>query len=256
MEIIIDDIKINYIDEGIGQNILLLHGWGANIETMLPIFNILKSKCRVVALDMPGFGNSDNPKRPWNSFDYANFIVKFIKKLELNDIILFGHSHGGRVSVIISAENQNLIKKLILIDSAGIKPKRRFMYYFKIYKYKLLKRLYKLIYHADSIKLEKFYKKYGSTDYKNSTGVMRETIVKVLNDNIEPLLEKIDVPTLIIWGENDIDTPIYMAKIFQRKIKNSGLVVLENSKHFSYVDCYGKFKLVIESFLRDDYYKI
>ncbi|NLZ45085.1 MAG: alpha/beta hydrolase, partial [Clostridiales bacterium] len=123
MKIDIDGLNINYIDEGDGKIVLLLHGWGASIQTMMPIFNILKDRFRVIIVDLPGFGESDTPLEPWNSYDYAKCINNFLEKLNINELILFGHSHGGRISIIISS-NYNFVKKLILIDSAGIIPKR------------------------------------------------------------------------------------------------------------------------------------
>lgn len=254
MHIVIDGIKINYIDEGCGTDVLLLHGWGANLKTMQPIFDILKNRCRVVALDLPGFGESDMPFVPWNSYDYADIVKKFIDALSLKDIVLFGHSHGGRVSIILSSTYQNLIKKLILIDSAGIIPKRTLKYYYRIYKYKLFKKFYLLLHKNNQYKLDDFYKKFGSEDYKNAENeLIRQTLVKVLHDNIESHLTDIKAPTLIIWGEHDIDTPLYMAKKLNEKISESGLVILEGAKHYSYLDNFYKFKLVAEAFLNNDF---
>jgi len=257
MNIIINGLNINYIDEGNGRNVLLLHGWGANIQTMMPIFNILKDKCRVVALDLPGFGESDIPNEPWDSFNYAEFIKIFIDKIGIKDIILFGHSHGGRISIILSSKYDNLIKKLILIDSAGLIPKRHLKYYFKVYSFKFLKLMYTTFAKGDSKdkRLENFYKRFGSVDYKATQGIMRQTMVKVINDNLIDLLSSINAPTLLIWGENDEDTPLYMGKLMEERIKDSGLIVLKGAGHFSYVDCYEQFKAVIIVFLKEDFNK-
>lgn len=257
MQINIDGLNINYIDEGIGRNVLLLHGWGANVQTMMPIFNILKDKLRVIALDLPGFGESDIPEKPWNSYNYAEFVKNFIDKIGIKDIILFGHSHGGRISIILSSKYDNLINKLILIDSAGLIPKRPLKYYFKVYSFKFLKFMYTTFAIGDSkdIKLENFYKKFGSVDYRASQGIMRQTMVKVINDNLIDLLSSINAPTLLIWGEIDEDTPLYMGKLMEERIKDSGLIVLKGAGHFSYVDCYEQFKAVIMVFLKDDFNK-
>lgn len=254
MQVKVDGLNINYIDEGAGSNVLLLHGWGGSIQTMKPIANILSEKCRVITLDLPGFGESDIPKEPWNSYEYAECIKKFIELLDLKDLIVFGHSHGGRISIILSSQ-YNFVKKLILIDSAGIIPKRKLNYYFKVYSFKLLKKGYMLVNRGDSreAKLEKFYKKYGSTDYKESNGIMRQTMVKVINDNLVGLLSSIKVPTLLIWGEKDEDTPVYMGQIMEEKIKDSGLIVLKGAGHYSYIDCYDQFKAVINVFLKDEF---
>lgn len=253
MHINIDGININYIDEGTGNTVLLLHGWGGSIQTMKPIANILKEGCRVITLDLPGFGESSIPERAWNSYDYAECIKKFIDELGLDSIVLFGHSHGGRVSIILSSK-YNIVKKLILIDSAGIIPIRKLKYYIKVYSFKLLKKLYTVFSIGNKEeKLEKFYKKYGSTDYKESQGVMRQTMVKVINDNLVDLLPNINVPTLLIWGENDQDTPVYMGKIMEDKIHDSGLIILKDAGHYSYIDCYEQFKAVIKVFLKDEF---
>jgi pimeloyl-ACP methyl ester carboxylesterase len=254
MHIIIDGLRLNYIDEGKGSTVLLLHGWGGSIQTMKPIANILKDKCRVISLDLPGFGESDQPEKPWNSYDYSQCIKKFIDSLGLNDIVLFGHSHGGRISIILSSK-YNFVKKLILIDSAGIIPKRKLKYYIKVYSFKLLKSIYIMFSKRDNRekKLEEFYKKFGSADYKESQGVMRQTMVKVINDNLVELLPAIKAPTLLIWGENDEDTPLYMGKLMEEKISDSGLIILKGAGHYSYIDCYDQFKAVINVFLKDEF---
>lgn len=253
MEIHVDGLKVNYTDEGQGSPALLLHGWGGSIQTMLPVLNVLKDKMRVVALDLPGFGRSDSPKESWNSYDYAEFVLKFIEKLDMTKIVLFGHSHGGRIAIILSGMHEELVSKLILIDSAGIIPKRSIKYYFKVYSFKLLKTMYTTFMKEDTKekKLEKFYKKFGSEDYKASEGVMRQTMVKVINDNLVGLLPAIKAPTLLIWGENDEDTPLYMGRMMESKIKDSGLIVLKGAGHYSYVDCFEQFKAVITVFLKE-----
>lgn len=250
MFINVDDLNINYIDEGVGEVVLLLHGWGANIDTMQPIINFLKDKYRVLALDLPGFGLSDTPSSAWDSFNYADIVKKFIDKLELKEISLIGHSHGGRVSIILSSKYKDMVKKLVLIDSAGIISKKNIKYYYKIYKYKLLKKIYFFIHKNNEFKLEEFYRKFGSQDYKNANNaIMRQTLVKVLHDNIEKHLGIIKAPTLIIWGENDTDTPIYMAEKLNKKIPDSALIVLEQAGHYSYLDNFYKFSLILHSFL-------
>jgi pimeloyl-ACP methyl ester carboxylesterase len=254
MHIDVDGLKINYIDEGKGSNVLLLHGWGGSIQTMMPVFNILKDKCRVVTLDLPGHGESSMPGKPWNSYDFAEMIKKFIELIGMKDIILFGHSHGGRIAIILSSKFTDIVKKLVLIDSAGLIAKRSMKYYWKVYSFKTLKKIYTFFVRGESKeqKLEKFYRRFGSTDYRESQGIMRQTMVKVINDNLKDLLNGIKAPTLLVWGENDGDTPLYMGKIMEEEIKDSGLVVLKGAGHYSYVDCYDQFRAVILVFLKED----
>ncbi len=253
MIIDIDGLNINYIDEGAGNHVLLLHGWGGSIQTMMPIFNILKGKFRVVSVDLPGFGSSSIPEEPWNSDDYAECIHKVIEKLDLKDLILFGHSHGGRISIIL-ASKYDFVRKLVLIDSAGILAKRKAKYYIKVYCFKIFKRIFMTLPAKNKReKLDKFYKKFGSQDYRDSDGVMRQTMVKVINDNLFDLLKLIKAPSLLIWGENDEDTPLYMGQIMEKEIPDSGLVLLKGAGHYSYVDNYDQFRAVINVFLKDDF---
>lgn len=247
----IDGIKINYIIEGEGKPIMVLHGWGANIDTVLPIVNILKDRYKVYALDLPGFGKSDIPKDVFDSFDYAKTLKKFMEEEGIEKADFIGHSFGGKISIIFGSKYKEMVNRIVLIDSAGLIPKRGAKYYIRVYSFKSLRFIYKNLFfwlnHED--KMEKFYKKFGSTDYKNADGVIRRILVKVVNENLQPLLKEIKAPTLLIWGEDDDATPLYMAKIMEKEIPNSGLVVLRGG-HYSYIDDYYKFKAVLKEFFK------
>jgi pimeloyl-ACP methyl ester carboxylesterase len=251
MIIEIDGLKINYIQEGTGQDVLLLHGWGCSIETMKPIMNILKYNFKVTSIDLPGFGESTVPSRAFDSYDYADIVKKFIDKMAMENIILFGHSHGGRISIILSSKYHSLIEKVILIDSSGIIPKRAFKYYAKVYGFKLMKKIYLALSFGENKqeKLERFYQKHGSVDYKEAHGIMRQTMVKVVNDDLKHLLKNIKASVLLVWGENDEATPLYMGKIMEQEIADSGLVIIKGAGHYSYVDDIHTFKMIINSFL-------
>lgn len=251
MKIIIDNKELSYIDEGCGDDtVVLLHGWGANKETMVPISNLIKDRYRVVLLDLPGFGESEEPEKVYDSFNYAKIVLKFLEKLEIEKAIFIGHSFGGKISSIIASKHPDLVEKLILIDSAGLIPKRGLDYYISVYRYKLGKWIYKNInFKNKEKKLKEFQEKYGSDDYKDSSGIMRKILVTVVNENIKPLLKDIKAETLLIWGENDDATPLYMGETFEKEIPESGLVILKDSGHFSYIDDYGTFSAVINSFL-------
>ncbi|HEY8361999.1 MAG TPA: alpha/beta hydrolase [Tissierellaceae bacterium] len=250
----IDGISLNYIVEGSGKDVLVIHGWGANINTIMPIVNILKDKFRVHAIDLPGFGLSSQPKEVINSFQYAEIIKKYIDKMGIDKITLIGHSFGGKLSIILGSKYPELVEKIVLIDSAGLIPKRGPKYYIKVYSFKTLKLLYKNLFFwiKDDEKLEKLYKKFGSTDYKEASGVMRKILVTVVNENLFPLLNKIKAPTLLIWGENDTATPLYMGKIMEKEIKDSGLIVFEGAGHYAYLDDFRRFSIIVRNFLEYD----
>lgn len=243
-------LDINYIVEGEGEPVIVLHGWGANINTVLPIVNILKDRYKVYALDLPGFGESEEPKEPISSFEYAKIVKDFIVDEGIEKASFIGHSFGGKLSIIMGSKYPDMVNKIVLIDSAGLIPKRGIDYYVKVYSFKSLRFIYKNFFFwlKDEKRMEKFYKKFGSTDYRDSSGVMRKILVIVVNENLKDLLKDIKAPTLIIWGDEDTDTPLYMAKTMEKEIKDSGLVVLEGAGHYSYLDDYYTFRAVINAF--------
>lgn len=157
----------------------------------------------------------------------------------MKNVTLVCHSFGGRVGIKLSAKYGYLIKNLILIDSAGIRPKRDFVYYLKIYRHKMLTKL-------------KIRHEAGSNDYKKLRGTIRETFKNVVNEDLSPYLSKIKVKTLIIWGNKDKDTPIYMAKKLNKKISNSRLIVLKGCGHFAYVERHTLFCEIVEKYLADE----
>ncbi|MGB9843310.1 MAG: alpha/beta fold hydrolase [Caldisericia bacterium] len=251
----IDGLKLFYYIEGKGNPIILLHGWGANSDSLLPIFNYLKKNYLTISLDLPGFGKSDIPLNSLNGEDYKNFTLKFIKYLNLKNFVIIGHSFGGRIGIRIAKENLSDLKGLILIDSAGIREKKTKKQKISESIFKLLKNLsIKIIKGEKKDKfLEKLRNIFGSIDYKSQKGVMRETLVKVVNEDLTPFLKDIKVKTLIIWGEKDKELPIRHAYIMNREIQNSKLIVLKNCGHFPYLDNLTKVLNFIESFLVELY---
>lgn len=246
----IKNLKINYITEGKGQPVLVLHGWGANIETIMPIVNILKNTMKVYAIDLPGFGKSDIPIDPIGSFDYAEIVKGFIDKMEIGSISLVGHSYGGKLSIILSANHPEMIIKQVLIDSSGLIPKRSLEYHLRVKSFKILKLIYKALFFwkDEKEKMGKLYKRFGSDDYQNTSGIMRKVFVRVVNEDLKPLLQDIKAPTLLVWGDKDDATPLYMGEIMEKEIEGSGLVVLKGAGHYSYLDEYYTFKKVLEAF--------
>ncbi|MBU9713788.1 alpha/beta fold hydrolase [Evansella tamaricis] len=253
MFISINDMNLHYKMEGEGSPIILLHGWGANIQAFAPVHNHLAKFHRVYTLDLPGFGESQEPPEAWGVEDFTDFLHAFIEKLDIKNPILMGHSNGGRISILYASKYGG-VKKLILVDSAGVKPKRKPSYYFKVYFYKTCKQVLRLPIlnrYRDDI-LSKIKGRVGSTDYKNASGVMQQTMVKVVNEDLQHLMPKISVPTLLIFGENDTATPVSDGKIMERLIPDAGLVVLKNAGHFAYLDQLQQFLVIVDKFLEKD----
>ncbi|HEY5560171.1 MAG TPA: alpha/beta hydrolase [Clostridiaceae bacterium] len=252
MIIIVDNLKINYRISGVGSDVVLLHGWGCSIKHFEVLHDYLEKTFRVTSVDFPGFGESDFPSEPWNMDRYRDFTLKFFKALNIESPILFGHSFGGRVSIKLAEKIP--VKKFILIDSAGIKPKRTIKYYFKVYSYKLVKRILTAPFIKNYTKtiLIKYRGKAGSADYQALNEVMKKSFVNIVNEDLTPLLKTLSAPTLLIWGENDTITPCSDGKIMEEKIPDAGLVILKNVGHFSYLEKSNEFIIIITNFLKKD----
>ncbi|MDY3118805.1 MAG: alpha/beta hydrolase [Peptoniphilus sp.] len=247
----IDGKKIAVVDTRVGKEVaFVLHGWGAAIESVVPIVNSLKDRFRVIAYDSLGHGDSDEPDTVIGGDDYVDLLKKIYDYYGVERAVCVGHSFGGKTLSAFAAIYPEKVDKLVLVDASGVLPKRAFSYYWKVYTFKVLKNLYKLLFFwQDTDKtMARFYKKFGSDDYKAADGIMRKVFVKVVNESTEEYFEKIQAETLLIWGDDDDDTPLYMAKIFEEKIPEAGLVVLKGG-HFSYLDAYGQFDAVLRAFL-------
>lgn len=237
------------------QNIIILPGWGCSVNVYQKIQNHLLKKydCRIYAIDFPGQGLSPPPFSAFGTENYANIIVKFIQNLNIKNPWVLGHSLGGKVALYASAKKLMQPSKLILIDSAGIKSSVTWKKKAKLYAYKIMKFVANLPYLRVKL-LPRFlnYKnKIGSQDYCNANGVMRQTLVKLVNEDWQNLLTEITVPTLLIWGENDEATPLYQAKIMHSFIQNSHLAIIPNAEHFPFLDNFDLFIKHIEEFCNE-----
>ena len=244
-----DGTRLHYTDCGEGQAVLLLHGWGCNAETFKAIRPFLEAHFRVLTVDFAGFGQSDEPKDVWGVEEYTRSIEALAKSEGVEEPILIGHSFGGRVSIVFASRNR--VRKVILVDAAGVKPKRSLNYYRKVYTFKLLKRLLPLLVgktRATEI-IERRRAKAGSSDYSQASPMMRAILSKVVNEDLCHLMPKIKAPTLLFWGERDTATPLADAKRMEQLIPDAGLVTVAGAGHFSFLENTPLFLRVVESFL-------
>ncbi len=254
-DIVLDGLKLHYSDSGNpdGLPIIIMHGWGCNIHTVESIAKTLEPGMRVINVDLPGHGLSEEPKEVWGVEDFTSLIEKFIQKLGLKDVSLLGHSFGGRIGILLSSRNKD-IHKLVLVDAAGIKPKRKPKYYLKVYSYKTLKHLLPFIFgkKLGGQLLDKYRGKAGSADYRNSSPMMRGIMSKCVNEDLKHVMPAISAPTLLIWGEKDTATPLSDAKTMERLIPDAGLVNFPNCGHYSFLDNPVAFKAVIREFFKNE----
>ena len=232
------------------ETAVMLQGWGTDLGVYDSVANAINDKYRFVQLDLPGFGGSDEPKEPWNVDKYADFFCKFMEALGIKRATLIGHSYGGRIIIKLAARESIPfeIKNIVLIDSAGIMPKRSFKQKLKIKEYKILKKIVsvKLIYALFPELIDDWRSRQGSADYRNASPMMRQCMVMAVNEDLTDLLSCIKQDTLLIWGDKDTATPIGDGKLMEEKIKSSGLCVLEGCGHFSFLEKPAQFKSIME----------
>lgn len=253
MEIVIDGYKIAYKESGTGDKIIvILQGWGTNMAVYDFAAACVNTKYRVIQFDFPGFGDSDEPREPWAVEDYAVFFLKFMDSLGIKKASLIGHSYGGRV-IIRLASRPSLpfeIEKIVLIDSAGILPQKTWKQKLKIKTYKIMKKIVALkpIYAICPELIDDWKSRQGSADYRNASPVMRQCLVKAVNEDLTPLLKEIRQDTLLIWGDNDTATPLSDGKLMEQLIPEAGLAVIKGAGHFSFLDQPAVFRKIMESY--------
>ncbi len=251
MEIVIDGLKIEYTESGSGPDVLLLHGWGSSFDVYRGITAALSPKCRIVAMNFPGCGNSETMASPWTLDDYCDLVVKFIEKIGLCNPIIMGHSHGGRVAIKLAATNAVQSPKLVLLDSAGIVPKKTLYQKCRNKIFKAAKRVLTLPVfekHSEQL-LNRARSHYGSADYKAANKVLRETLVSVVNTDLRDIMPDIKCPTLLIWGENDTATPLGDAQIMEKLIPDAGLCVINGTGHYSFCERPYEAHAILQSFI-------
>lgn len=254
MELTVNGLKVNYLDSGSDKPVVLfLHGWGAPVSSYRLLTDYLAQNFRVVAPNLPGFGGSDEPKTPWCVDDYVDFIAAFAKALQLDEVILMCHSFGGRISIKLFARDTLpfAVKKAVFIDAAGIRPKRGAKYYARVYLGKALKKLARLVRLQKWCPAleERMKKRSGSADYRNASEMMRQVMVRCIDEDLTALLPKVSVSTLLIWGELDTATPLSDGQLMERTIPDAGLVTLSGAGHFSFAEQWGLCSRVLDSFL-------
>ena len=237
----IKDVNINYIQYGNpkGKDVVLLHGWGQNIEMMNPIGKGLQKDYRITILDLPGFGKSGEPTYGWTIYDYYEMLCEFLKKLKIKNPILVGHSFGGRISIIYSAKEKT--EKLVLLSAPYKKSTKKNSIKIKILKF--LKKIPLLKNLEDYVKT-----KVGSRDYRDASPTMRRILVNTVNEDLTEYLKQIDVPTLLIWGDNDTAVKVEDAKEAEDMMKDAGLIIYEGCTHYAYLERIDQTINVLKSF--------
>lgn len=236
-EIKIQGLKIKYKQEGAGIPVVILHGWGGSSKSWEKVIELIAGKkYMVICPDLPGFGESDTLKEPWDINKYICFIKEFLKTLEIEECILIGHSFGGGLSTKIAAKNPQTVQKLILCDAAIIRTKERLSLRQKVTRTlaTISKPFTKNKFYKEKIqpKLRPFvYKLAGAYDYFNANEVMKETFVKISKEDLKAFTTYIKKPTLIVWGDKDETTPLEDAYIIKNLIDGAELYIVKDVAH-------------------------
>lgn len=249
-EIELEGLRVRMEVTGEGRPLILMHGWGCDHTTVRSIAATAAQTHTVYNIDFPGFGGSQEPAKVWGVELYTRLIEDLVRKEGLERPVLIGHSFGGRVSILYASRNE--VDKVVLVDAAGIKPKRSLKYYLKVYSFKAGKRFWELLLGKEKAqeRVDRMRTKRGSSDYAGASPMMRRILSKVVNEDLTDRLPLISAPTLLIWGENDTATPIADAKKMSRLIPGSGLVSFPGCGHYSFLDNPIQFRAVLSSFLK------
>lgn len=242
-----EGIKIYYEIEGEGPDLLLLHGWGCSHEIFRAFIGQWAVNHRVISLDFPGFGQSNEPTGVWGVSEYTAMTEALCSHLGVVKPSIVCHSFGGRVAIMFASRNET--GRMIFADAAGIKPHRSLKYKIKVGTYKITKwYLLKVLRRKDLY--DKYREGKGSADYKNASDTMKAVLSKCVNQDLSALLPRIQAPVLLFWGENDTATPLKDAKLMEKRIPDAGLVIVKGGSHFSFIDDPGLFSAVSQSFLK------
>lgn len=246
----IDGVELHYEVLGEGDPMILMHGWGCNHTTVASIAAVAARTHTVYNIDFPGFGQTPEPPEVWGVEQYTRLIEKMVRRLGIKAPVLAGHSFGGRVGILYASRNE--VSKLILIDAAGVRPRRGIRYYLKVYSFKAMKHVTRLLLgrRRAEARIEAARARRGSADYASSSPRMRAVLSRCVNEDLRGVMPLIKAPTLLIWGENDTATPIGDARIIKRLVPGAALVSFPGCGHYSFLDNPVQFAAVLDSFLK------
>lgn len=236
---------------GEGSPLLLLHGWGTSQELFAPVLPALESGRTLILPDLPGFGETPAPPAAWSVHDYARWVIALLDRLGVTTCDVIGHSNGGRIAIALAAEHPARFAKVVLVDSSGIRHAPSLRQRLRVRTYKLLRAIERARIVPAWLRERAAARanRRGSSDYRAASGAMRGTLVRLVNEDLTPMLGRIKASVLLIWGAHDEDTPLSDARVMERLIPDAGLVVFENAGHYSYLEEPARFARIVNVFL-------
>lgn len=234
------------VDLGDGEPVVVLHGWGGRIESMAPVISCFAGDRRVLALDLPGFGDSPAPSTAWGTADYASFVRAVLAGAGVEKADFVGHSFGAKTSLYLAATTP-VVKRLVLAGSSGLRTPPSTKARAKRAVSRGARAAGRLGGPGRAVR-DALYRRIASEDYRNA-GPLRPTFVKVVNEDLAELLPKVGVPTLLVWGTRDDAVPVAHARTMEERIPDAGLVLFEGAGHFAYLDDPDRFCRIVRHFL-------
>jgi pimeloyl-ACP methyl ester carboxylesterase len=234
-QVIINNLLVSFSEiKGVNNKTLLfLHGWRSNKEVWDSVIKNLEPQgFSILAIDLPGFGLSQAPISAFNVLDYANIVAAFIVKLKLDNVVLVGHSFGGRVAIKVASKYSGLVANLVLVDSAGFATDDLKKNIFAVAA-KIVKPLFKPKF-MQPVRT-KIYQRIGAEDYV-ATPNLQKTFVEVSGEDLSRDMQTVTCPTLVIFGDEDKDTPLEFGQKMNSLIPNSKLIIIPSASHFSFLD--------------------
>jgi pimeloyl-ACP methyl ester carboxylesterase len=222
----INSQAVRLLERGEGDPVVVLHGWGGRIESMAPVISCLASSARVVALDLPGFGESPTPNGVWGTPDYAEFVRDVLATLDIDRAAFVGHSFGAKTSLYLAATHRDLVTKLVAQGASGLRSAPSL-------KARAKRAVSKGARYAGNFGppgralRQAVYDRIASQDYKDA-GDMRPIFLKVVNEDIGHLLPNVAAPTLLVWGTEDAAAPLFHGRRMEQLIPDAGLVTFEH----------------------------
>ena len=246
-------LRVNHACAGDGSPLLLLHGWGVDLSLVWPLSQrLIPRGYRCYAPDLPGVGGSEQPPATWDVHDYARFVLAYMDAHNLDRVNLFGHSFGGRLGLILGADFPQRIERMALAGAAGVRPRPSPGAQARLRTYKTIRDGLRTVGLAQlSEKLRRWYNgRYGSADFQNTSGVMRDTFVRVVNEDLQAHAARVQPSTLLFWGENDTDTPLWQGQRLEQLIPDAGLVIYPGAGHYSYLENLEQTARAVDYFFR------
>lgn len=257
-EFLYQETRVSYYKLGEGAPLVVLHGWGASADVMLPAVQKLADLRTCYVIDLPGFGKSDEPPEGWSVEDYARCTVAFVQELGFGKPDLFVHSFGARIMLKMLGEKMIETGLILVTGGAGLKPSRSVQYYIKKYTVKVLKFPFQLLPTSleqkglSWLRTTELWKKLGSGDYQKLQGVMRETFVKSVTEYLDHYMPAISNEILLLWGEDDEATPLDQAHRMEKGLSNAALVTINGAGHYAFLDQPGQFNAIARAFFNTD----